>query len=200
MTIGKPDADAPLRRSTTEHEMARMFEREVLALRGDLRRRAWFYTKNDADADDLVQETLLKAFKAFRRLRMDTDLRQWLVCIMRNTWISNYRTTQRRPAEVLSGDFADGHLDSGALPGAARAPSAEHHALRHVMDPDLLAALLALPADTRKTIYYVAVCGMGSREAAEIMGIPQGTVLSRMHRIRTKLRESLIVESREHAA
>jgi RNA polymerase sigma-70 factor (ECF subfamily) len=200
MSIGNPDTDAPRRRSTTKYDTARKFEREVLALRGDLRSRAWSFTKNDADADDLVQETLLKAFKAFDRLHEDTNLRPWLVCIMRNTWVSNYRTTQRRPAEVLSGDFADGHLDSGALPEAARAPSAEHHVLRQVMDPDLLAALLALPTDTRKTIYYVAVCGMGSREAAEIMGIPQGTVLSRMHRIRIKLRESLMVESRDYAA
>jgi RNA polymerase sigma-70 factor (ECF subfamily) len=200
MNIGNPDAGALRGHSATDDEMARKFEREVLALSGDLRRRAWSYTKNDADADDLVQETLLKAFRAFDRLREDTNLRGWLVCIMRNTWISNYRTAQRRPAEVLSGDFADGHLDSGALPEAARTSSAEHQALRHVMDPNLLAALLALPADTRKTIYYVAVCGMGSREAAEIMGIPEGTVLSRMHRFRIKLRESLCVESREHAA
>jgi RNA polymerase sigma-70 factor (ECF subfamily) len=200
MNIGNADTDADRRRSTTKHEMEQRFDREVLALSGDLRGRAWSYTKNDADADDLVQETLLKAFRAFDRLREDTNLRGWLVCIMRNTWISNYRTAQRRPAEVLSGDFADGHLDFGALPEVARAHSAEHHALRHVMDPDLLAALLALPADMRKTIYYVAVCGMGSRGAAEIMGIPEGTVLSRMHRSRIKLRESLCVESREHAA
>jgi RNA polymerase sigma-70 factor (ECF subfamily) len=196
----KPHTDAIRRRSHTEDELARRFEREVLARSGDLRRRAWSYTKNDADADDLVQETLLKAYRAFERLREDTNLMGWLVSIMRNTWISNYRTTQRRPTEVLSGDFADGHLDSGALPEAARAPSAEHHALRHMMTPELTAALRALPVDTRRTIYYVVVCGMGSREVAAIMGIPEGTVLSRMHRIRIKLRQSLSVEPRDHAA
>jgi RNA polymerase sigma-70 factor (ECF subfamily) len=200
MNDDNPPTDAIPPRSATEPELARRFEREVLALSGDLRRRAWLYTKNDADADDLVQETLLKAYRAFDRLREDTKMRGWLVCIMRNTWISNYRTTQRRPTEVLSGDFADGYLDSGVLPEAARAPSAEHHALSDVMNPELIAALQALPAEARKTIYYVAVCGMRSREAAEIMGIPEGTVLSRMHRIRIKLRESLGVDSRDYAA
>lgn len=192
--------DATHGRSTADDELERRFERDVLPLTGDLRRRAWSYTKNAADAEDLVQETLLKAFRAFDRFREDTHLRAWLVSIMRNTWISNHRTSQRRPTEVLSGHVADGHLDAVALPLAAHALSAEHHALRHVLDPELVEALQALPADIRKTFYYVAICGMASRQASEVMGIPEGTVLSRMHRARIKLRRALGVDSSGRAA
>ena len=86
----------------------RSFERDVLPVAGDLYRRALAYTKNDAHADDLVQETLLKAYKAFDKLRLETHLRAWLLCIMRNTWINNYRADLRRPVETLVGDIADG--------------------------------------------------------------------------------------------
>ena len=171
----------------------------MLPLCGDLRSRARSYTKNDADADDLVQETLLKAFKAFDELRDESHPWGWLVCIMRNTWISNHRATQRRPAEVLSGEIAEGRLGARALTEAACAVSAEHHALRHVMNPGLIASLQELSVEIRKTFYYIAVCGMASREASEVMGIPEGTVLSRMHRARIKLRRSLGADSRGRA-
>jgi RNA polymerase sigma-70 factor, ECF subfamily len=184
----------------TEGDDYRSFERDVLPLAGDLHRRARSYTKNAADAEDLVQDTLLKAFRAFDQLRGETHLRAWLLCIMRNTWISNHRASQRRPAEILSGDIADGHLDAVVTPTAAHAVSAEHQALRHELDPELVVALQALSADVRKTVYYVAIRGMGCREAAEILGIPEGTVLSRMHRTRIKLRQSLSMDSRGHAA
>jgi RNA polymerase sigma-70 factor, ECF subfamily len=192
--------DATLRHSSTDDELERRFERDVLPLTGDLRWRAWSYTRNAADAEDLVQETLLKAFRAFDRFREDTHLRAWLVSIMRNTWISNHRTSQRRPTEVLSGDIADGLLDAVALPGTAHALSAEHQALRHVLDPELAEALQALSADIRETLYYVAVCGMSGREVAEVMGVPEATVLSRMYRARIKLRQSIGVNSRGRRA
>ena len=187
--------DATLRHSSTDDELERRFERDVLPLTGDLRWRAWSYTRNAADAEDLVQETLLKAFRAFDSFREDTHLRAWLVSIMRNTWISNHRTSQRRPTEVLSGDIADGLLDAVALPGTPHALSAEHQALRHVLDPELTEALQALSADIRETLYYVAVCGMSGREVAEVMGVPEATVLSRMYRARIKLRQSIGVNS-----
>ena len=192
MTVGKSDIDAT--RSTIGEEQQRKFERHVLPLCGDLRSRARSYTKNDADADDLVQETLLKAFKAFDELRDESHPWGWLVCIMRNTWISNHRATQRRPAEVLSGEIAEGRLGARALTEAACAVSAEHHALRHVMNPGLIASLQELSVEIRKTLYYVVICGMDTRGAAGILGIPEGTVLSRMHRARIKLRQSLVVD------
>ncbi len=190
--------------SATAGDSVRSFERDVLPVAGDLYRRALAYTKNDAHADDLVQETLLKAYKAFDKLRLETHLRAWLLCIMRNTWINNYRADLRRPVETLVGDIADGQLDSVVPHGSGHVLSAEHQALRHMLDPELAAALLTLSEDMRETVYYVAVLGMKCREEAELMGVPAGTLLSRMHRIRTNLRRSLGMDARDpdrgHAA
>ena len=186
--------------SATEGDSVRSFEPDVLPVAGDLYRRALAYTKNDAHADDLVQETLLKAYKAFDKLRLETHLRAWLLCIMRNTWINNYRADLRRPVEL-----------AGSVPirlfvphGSGHVLSAEHQALRHMLDPELAAALLTLSEDMRETVYYVAVLGVKCREEAELMGVPAGTLLSRMHRIRTNLRRSLGMDARDpdrgHAA
>jgi len=173
--------------SATAGDSVRSFERDVLPL-----------------ADDLVQETLLKAYKAFDKLRLETHLRAWLLCIMRNTWINNYRADLRRPVETLVGDIADGQLDSVVPHDSGHVLSAEHQALRHMLDPELAAALLTLSEDMRETVYYVAVLGMKCREEAELMGVPAGTLLSRIHRIRTNLRRSLGMDARDpdrgHAA
>ncbi|MCX2929852.1 sigma-70 family RNA polymerase sigma factor [Mycobacterium sp. CVI_P3] len=158
------------------------FERDILPLAGDLYRRAVGYTKNSADAEDLVQDTMMKAFNAFDMLREDTHFLAWLLRIMRNTWISNYRARLRRPAESLVGELDD---------GTECALSAEAQVFRQLLDPDLSAALSALSTEMRETLYWVAVEGMTYREAADIMGVPEGTVMSRMHRGRTSMRRAL---------
>ena len=158
------------------------FERDVLSLTADLFRRALGYTKNAADAEDLVQETMLKAYNAFDRLCEDTQFRAWLFRIMRNVWISDYRTRLRRPAENLVDEFDD---------VAEHVMSAENQVFRHLLDPDVSAALMSLSADMRETLYWVAIEGMTYREAADIMGVPEGTVMSRMHRSRASMRRSL---------
>ena len=86
------------------------FELDVLPLAGDLYRYALSRTKNAADAEDLVQDTLLKAFKAYDGVREDTYFKAWTLTIMRHTWISNHRATERRPAEHLVGDLSDEKL------------------------------------------------------------------------------------------
>jgi RNA polymerase sigma-70 factor, ECF subfamily len=158
--------------SAPEGDVDRVFERDVLPLAGDLYRRALGYTKNAADAEDLVQETLL-CIPGFRQAAWrdldETYLRAWLLCIMRNTWITNYRVDLRRPAEVLTGAIASGELEPAAARGSSRTSSAEHQALRHVRDPDLVAALLALPKEMRETVYYLSIRGLRCREVAEVM-------------------------------
>jgi RNA polymerase sigma-70 factor, ECF subfamily len=170
---------------------ARGFERDVLPLAGDLYRYALSHTRNAADAEDLVQETMLKAFKAYGRVREDTYFRAWSLTIMKNTWISNYRASARRPAEHLVGDLSDEQLAPSSRGGAADVPSAEHHALRDLLDSDMFDALHALPEDMRRTIFYVVIEGMKYREVATVMGVSEGTVMSRMHRIRKTLRLAL---------
>ncbi|MBB3606091.1 RNA polymerase sigma-70 factor (ECF subfamily) [Mycolicibacterium sp. BK556] len=158
------------------------FERDVVPLHAELYRRALGYTHNAADAEDLVQETMLKAFNAFDRLREDTYLRAWLLRIMRNTWISGYRARLRRPEESLVGEIDD---------GTEYAMSAEGQVFRHQWDPAVSAALSCLSTEMRETLYWVAVEGMTYRETADIMGVPEGTVMSRMHRGRANMRRCL---------
>ena len=111
------------------------FERDVLPLAGDLYRYALSRTKNAADAEDLVQETMLKAFKAYGGVREDTYFKAWVLTIMRHTWISNYRATERRPAEHLVGDVSDEKLPSSPRDASEGMLSAEHHALRDLLEP-----------------------------------------------------------------
>ncbi|EHB59109.1 RNA polymerase, sigma-24 subunit, ECF subfamily [Mycolicibacterium rhodesiae JS60] len=158
------------------------FERDVMPFTAELYRRALGYTMNAADAEDLVQETMLKAYNAFGRLGEDAHLRAWLLRIMRNTWISDYRARLRRPDENLVGAVDE---------ASERAMSAESQVFRHQLDPDLRAALLSLSTEMRETLYWVAVEGMTYRETADIMGVPEGTVMSRMHRSRASMRRSL---------
>jgi RNA polymerase sigma-70 factor (ECF subfamily) len=170
---------------------SRGFERDVVPLAEGLYRYALSRTKNAADAEDLVQETMLKAFKAYGSVREDTYFKAWALTIMKHTWISNYRAAERRPAEHLVGDLSDEHLPSSSRDTSEDMLSAEHHALRDFLDPDMSAALHALPEDMRRTVYYIAIEGMKYREAAAVMGVSEGTLMSRMHRIRKELRLTL---------
>ncbi|MGB3484653.1 MAG: sigma-70 family RNA polymerase sigma factor [Mycobacterium sp.] len=166
------------------------FEREVMPLLADLRRRALAYTHNAADAEDLVQETLLKAYRAFATLGRDRYLKAWLLRIMRNTWINNYRAGLCRPTEALVGDLTDGNLDIVSQ-WSRHECSAEHIALRGMADPGTVAALSSLPEKVLLTVYYIAIVGLSYREVSTAMNVPPGTVMSRMHRGRLLLRRSL---------
>ena len=164
---------------------AALFIRDVLPLVDQLYRAALRYTRTPADAEDLVQETMAKAYAGFHSFRAGTNLRAWLYRIMTNTWISSYRTAQRRPDEVLSADVTDVRL-------SAATPSAELAALDAMGDDEVLDALRALPEGQRMVVYYADVEGFRYKEIAAIMDMPLGTVMSRLHRGRKNLRALLI--------
>ena len=173
-------------RNTTQ---IREFERGVLPLRAELERAARRYTGNVHDAEDLLQETLAKAWSGFGRFAPGTNLRAWLFRIMVNTWISGHRRTERRPKELLTDTFTDAHLAADRF--AAHTRSAELEALRGMPDRRLRRALAALPASLAQAVYYADVCQYPYKEIAEIEGIPLGTVMSRVHRARRQLRLAL---------
>ena len=108
------DGTEPIDRAAPPSPESSGFERDVLPLAGDLERFAIRYTNNSVDAEDLVQETLLKAFKASHKLGDKTYCKQWLLTIMRNTWIDKYRAKSRRPAENLVADISDHHEGTAA--------------------------------------------------------------------------------------
>jgi RNA polymerase sigma-70 factor (ECF subfamily) len=162
------------------------FVRDVLPLVDQLYRAARRYTRTVADAEDLVQETMVKAYAGFHRFSDGTNLRAWLFRIMTNTWITSYRTAQRRVEEVLTADVSDGR------PNVAGHPSAELAALEGMGDDEVRDALQALPEGQRLVVYYADIEGFRYREIAEILDMPLGTVMSRLHRGRKNLRGLLM--------
>lgn len=164
------------------------FERQVGPLLNDLHRHALRMTRHHADAEDLVQDTMAKAFAAFGSFRPDSNLSAWLYRILVNTHISNCRKTQRRPAYQLAEGITDQHLLANAARSTAGLPSAEDQALSRFGDQDVIAAMRALPEQFRATVYYADMQGLPCKEIAEVMNAPIGTVVSRLHRGRRRLR------------
>jgi RNA polymerase sigma-70 factor (ECF subfamily) len=173
-----------------QEELSARFARDVLPLLDQLYRAARRYTVNASDAEDLVQDTVLKAYAGFHHYRDGTNVRAWVLRIMTNTWITSFRTAQRRPVEVLA-EVTDAEIAAAATHASGGLASAELVALEAMGDDEVRAALAALPIDQRLAVYYADVEGLRYREIAEIMDIPVGTVMSRLHRGRTHLRALL---------
>ncbi len=166
------------------------FEQDVIPFMGQLYPAALRMTRNPADAEDLVQETFAKAYAAFHQFQPGTNLRAWLHRILSNTFINSYRKKRREPIQDLGIEFQE-DWQVGSDPLAPPARSAEAEALDRLADSDILQALRTLPEEFRVAIYLADIEGYPYREIAEMMGTPIGTVMSRLHRGRAKLRQQL---------
>ncbi|MDT5324826.1 MAG: hypothetical protein QOF25_1978 [Mycobacterium sp.] len=180
-------------RSTSESDadLATRFAREVGPLFDVLSRGARRLTRCDADAEDLLQDTLLHAYKGFHTFRENSNLKAWLFRILHNRWVSTYRSKQRRPSEVPVDEIAERELVDSAARLPARLRSAEAEVLDALPDSDIKAALALLPEGFRAAVYYADVQGYTYAETAAIMNIPHGTVMSRVSRSRQRLRIAL---------
>ncbi len=150
-------------------------------------------TRNPSDAEDLVQETYLKAYRAFGTFQEGTNLKSWLYKILTNTFINTYRARRRRPVETELEEVEDLYLYRrlGGLEAATAGRSAEDLVLDRFTDAEVKTAIESLPDQFRLAVLLADVEGFSYREIADIVGVPIGTVMSRLHRGRRALQKAL---------
>jgi RNA polymerase sigma-70 factor (ECF subfamily) len=153
--------------------------------------RARALTPTQYDAEDLLQETLVRAYVSFDTFTEGTNLRAWLFRIMYNAWVSDYRARQRCPTEILTEAVTDVERCDFARFTPRGLASAEIEVLELLRDDEIASALDELPEASRLAVYLADVEGYRYREIAELMNTPVGTVMSRLHRGRTRLRRLL---------
>jgi RNA polymerase sigma-70 factor (ECF subfamily) len=150
-------------------------------------------TRNPSDAEDLVQETYLRAYRGFEGFQEGTNLKAWLYRILTNTFINTYRAKKRRPEQTELDDVEDFYLYRrlGGLEAADANRSTESEVLESIPDDEVKAALESIPEQFRMAVILADVEGFSYKEIADILDVPIGTVMSRIHRGRRALQKEL---------
>ena len=172
------------------------FEADALQYMNQLYSAALRYTKNPSDAQDLVQDTFAKAYVSFHQFEPGTNLKAWLYRILTTTFINTYRKDQRRP-QLSDQELEDWQIADASSHTSDQGKSAEDVVLENLPDSDIKRALAEIPEEFRIAVYLADVEGFSYKEIAEIVGVPTGTVMSRLHRGRKQLREKLTDYARE---
>jgi len=169
------------------------FEGDAMQYTRQLYSAAMRMTRNPSDAEDLVQETFLKAYRAYHTFEEGTNLKAWLYRILTNTYINKYRKDSRRPSEVDLGSVEDLYLyrNIGSEESAEAARTTEDLVLEGLVESDIKKAVEDLPENFRLPVLLADLEGFSYKEIAEILDIPIGTVMSRLHRGRKAMQKSL---------
>lgn len=176
---------------TDDAALRERFEREVMPLMSGLYGAALRMTRNAADAEDLVQDTYLRAYRGFAGFQEGTNLKAWLFRILTNSFISTYRKKQRQPQIVEGPDDIDEWYLFDKLGARNVEGSAESEVLDRIPDEAVKTALESLPENFRLPVLLADVEGFSYKEIADIMQTPIGTVMSRLHRGRKALERAL---------
>ena len=184
------------REKESVEQRRKRFEADALQYMNQLYSAALRYTKNPADALDLVQDTYAKAYVSFHQFEPGTNLKAWLYRILTTTFINTYRKDQRRP-QLSDQELEDWQIADASSHTSDQGKSAEDVALENLPDSDIKRALAEIPEEFRIAVYLADVEGFSYKEIAEIVGVPTGTVMSRLHRGRKQLREKLTDYARE---
>ena len=199
-SVPTPDIEATssdLGEVETTDERHERFERDALQYLDQLYAAALRMTRNPADAEDVVQETYAQAYASFHQFTPGTNLKAWLYRILTNTYINSYRKRQREPQLSDGENVEDWQLARAESHTSSGLKSAEMVALENLPDTDVKGALQQLAPDFRLAVYLADVEGFSYKEIAEIMGTPIGTVMSRLNRGRTQLRNLLAEYARD---
>ena len=175
------------------------FERDAMEYAPQLFSAAMRMARNPADAEDLVQETYLKAYRAYDTFEAGTNLKAWLYRILTNTYINKYRRDSRRPNETDLGEVEDLYLYRrlGSEQSVDAARSVEDQVLDGLVESDIKQAVESLPENFRIPVLLADLEGFAYKEIAEILDVPIGTVMSRLHRGRKALQRALWEYARE---
>lgn len=184
------------REKETAAERTKRFERDALQYMNQLYAAALRYTRNPEDAQDLVQDTYAKAYTSFHQFEPGTNLKAWLYRVLTTTFINTYRKDQRRP-QTSDTELEDWQLAEASSHTSDQGKSTEDVVLENLPDSDIKNALAQIPEEFRMAVYLADVEGFSYKEIAEIVGVPAGTVMSRLHRGRKQLREKLADYARE---
>lgn len=177
---------------TAEDRKVRLFEEQAIPLMPQLYGAAMNMTKNPTNAEDLLQETMVKAFKAFGQFEQGTNIRAWLFKIMNNTNINNSVKAGKALGKTALDDLEDWQIGSAESVTSVAARSAEAEAIDAMPSVSIKQALLELPENWRMIVYYRIIEGLSYSEIAQVLDIPEGSVMSGLHRGKKMLRTLLL--------
>lgn len=180
------------------NERTRRFYELVWPHRADVLRVAQFLSRSRVTAEDLAQDTLLKAFRGIDRLEAGPGVKAWLLQILRNTWLDRMRANSGRPAEVSLSELpVEPESETSSESDAAASWGDPRSVLEAFSDQQVIEALQSLPAEIRWTLLLVDVEGLSLHDSADALDVPAGTIKSRVHRGRQMLREKLLPLAKE---
>lgn len=195
--LGRLNSTKMTKTESAEARKVRLFEEQAIPLMSQLYGAAMNMTKNPTNAEDLLQETMVKAFKAFDQFEQGTNIRAWLYKIMNNTNININVKAGKALGKTALDDLEDWQIGGAESVTSVAARSAEAEAIDAMPSEVVKKALLELPDNWRMIVYYRIVDGLSYSEIAQVLEIPEGSVMSGLHRGKKLLRTLLMDYAKE---